>query len=458
MQRSNYRIFLDIRDSHGSCVLDMKQTDTHRRLRITLTEGGKHYPVAEGCYPIFTAKKPDGTVIYNLCQIHNGDVIYDITPQTTAAPGLLACEIRLLDAGKPLQPNPQGIFPEADAQLLTSAAFGIRVHPTVYNENDTLASTAEVSALSGAVLEAKAITQSLMEARNAGDFDGISASHHWDGTVLTITSGSGTSSADLRGPKGETGQAGPKGDKGDPGQTDLADHTVGSKAWSSQAIIDRLCPAFSLSGTLLHCHPVEAYPMSVNADAYFSYLLTVCGKNLYNKDAYPLIPNNMIRHSSGTFYPSDSFSATEDYIPAGHLRGQTLSIRKSPGETNYSTNAGIAFYNEDKQYISGTSKSQVTVPENASYLRFSILTTYAAQAQLELGSQVTDHEPYRGKTYHLEPDSLMTVPAISGKNTVFAHLFSDSGTPLTVTLTGRTDPLYTWEAVMDAIRKLGGTI
>lgn len=35
--------------------------------------------------------------------------------------------------------------------------------------------------------------------------DGISATHSWNGTVLTITSASGTSSADL---KGDTGAAG----------------------------------------------------------------------------------------------------------------------------------------------------------------------------------------------------------------------------------------------------------
>jgi hypothetical protein len=30
--------------------------------------------------------------------------------------------------------------------------------------------------------------------------DGVSVSHNWNGTILTITSASGTSSADLQGP------------------------------------------------------------------------------------------------------------------------------------------------------------------------------------------------------------------------------------------------------------------
>lgn len=57
--------------------------------------------------------------------------------------------------------------------------------------------------------------------------DGISATHEWNGTVLTITSASGTSSANLKGeigPKGDTGEVGPqgpKGDNGDKGETGL---------------------------------------------------------------------------------------------------------------------------------------------------------------------------------------------------------------------------------------------
>ncbi len=60
--------------------------------------------------------------------------------------------------------------------------------------------------------------------------DGISATHSWDGTVLTVTSASGTSSADLKGAKGDKGdqgaqgiqgakgEQGEKGDKGDKGE------------------------------------------------------------------------------------------------------------------------------------------------------------------------------------------------------------------------------------------------
>lgn len=48
------------------------------------------------------------------------------------------------------------------------------------------------------------------ELKGADGTDGVSCTHSWDGTTLTITSASGTSSADLKGEKG---------DKGDPGES-----------------------------------------------------------------------------------------------------------------------------------------------------------------------------------------------------------------------------------------------
>jgi hypothetical protein len=41
--------------------------------------------------------------------------------------------------------------------------------------------------------------------------DGISTTHSWNGTTLTVTSASGTYSADLKGEKGDTGAQGPRG-------------------------------------------------------------------------------------------------------------------------------------------------------------------------------------------------------------------------------------------------------
>ena len=47
--------------------------------------------------------------------------------------------------------------------------------------------------------------------------DGISVTHSWNGTVLTITSASGTSSSDLKGDKGDKGEQGKQGIQGEKG-------------------------------------------------------------------------------------------------------------------------------------------------------------------------------------------------------------------------------------------------
>lgn len=65
------------------------------------------------------------------------------------------------------------------------------------------------------------------------------------------------------GPAGETGPKGEKGDKGDPGEVNINDATVGADAWSSQNIVDRLCPAFAESGAAVTCTPVAGYPLGV---------------------------------------------------------------------------------------------------------------------------------------------------------------------------------------------------
>lgn len=59
-----------------------------------------------------------------------------------------------------------------------------------------------------------AVNDALAQAKASGEFDGadgISTTHSWSGTTLTMTSASGTSSADLKGEKGDTGAAGKDG-------------------------------------------------------------------------------------------------------------------------------------------------------------------------------------------------------------------------------------------------------
>jgi hypothetical protein len=59
--------------------------------------------------------------------------------------------------------------------------------------------------------------------------DGVSATHSWNGTVLTVTSASGTSSADLKGAKGDKGDS-IKGDTGSPGADGVSPTVAVSKS------------------------------------------------------------------------------------------------------------------------------------------------------------------------------------------------------------------------------------
>lgn len=89
------------------------------------------------------------------------------------------------------------------------------------DENAIYLTPDEATDLSGYVTTEQlnsAVDDALSEAKESGEFDGISATHSWNGTILTISSASGTSSANLKGDKGDQGETGPQGEKGEQGE------------------------------------------------------------------------------------------------------------------------------------------------------------------------------------------------------------------------------------------------
>ena len=95
------------------------------------------------------------------------------------------------------------IFSKVDATeieyILYSFPMKLRFDLT---SNGEFTENKEASELSAAVSLAKDYAE---QAKKFVGKDGISATHFWNGTVLTVTSGSGTTSADLKGEKGESG-------------------------------------------------------------------------------------------------------------------------------------------------------------------------------------------------------------------------------------------------------------
>lgn len=157
MTNSFYKISLDIHD-HGSNVsLKAKRGDTGRLLYITLMDGRKPYVFTDDCYAVFTAKKADGSILFNECSIIENVVTYAFTPQTCATVGKVECEVKLYGAEK---------------MLLTSARFTLIVEDTVYNEGDEVEPMSEVTALTALVSDATTLINDVESKLESGAFIG----------------------------------------------------------------------------------------------------------------------------------------------------------------------------------------------------------------------------------------------------------------------------------------------
>lgn len=186
---TDYRFLLDVHEINSQISLSFKQGETGRVLHITLTENGDIFDIPQDCVPVFTALKPDGTIIFNDCEIDGNEIIYTNTAQTAIVSGKVDCELRLYGAGN---------------TLLVSPHFTIFVHPTVYA--DQIESKDEVNTLTNLISEASTKLEN-------GDFiPKLSV-----GTVSTLPAGSvatvnisGTPEAPVLNfgiPQGEQGQA-----------------------------------------------------------------------------------------------------------------------------------------------------------------------------------------------------------------------------------------------------------
>lgn len=126
MNRINYRISLDMFEVAAQTTIKAKKGDTACSIHITLTENGKIYNITDGCYAVFSAKKPDGNYIFNsdTCSIEDNAIVYDFTEQTVPCEGVVECEVILFK----------------DEQRLTSPRFNLVVDSTVYNGEEIVSS------------------------------------------------------------------------------------------------------------------------------------------------------------------------------------------------------------------------------------------------------------------------------------------------------------------------------
>ena len=138
MKDSAYKISLDINGSGSQLVLNARHMDTGRKLYVSLRSGGEPYIIEKNCYAAFTAAKPDGTALYNACEIEGNEIVYEFTEQTCSVIGRSRCEIILYGP---------------DDKVITSPRFALLVDGTICPEGKVV-STDEFTALTHATSEA----------------------------------------------------------------------------------------------------------------------------------------------------------------------------------------------------------------------------------------------------------------------------------------------------------------
>ena len=186
MNDSAYKISLDINEHGSQVVLKAKQSDTGRKISISLRAGGSPYTIADDCYAVFAATKPDGSILYNACTIEGNEIIYEFTEQTCAAVGRNRCEIKLYGL---------------DDTLITSPRFALLVDGTVYPDG-RVESSNEFSALTHLIGDtlaatgnanqaAEAATQATVTANTAAD----AAYNAIEATVQATANASGAAAA-----------------------------------------------------------------------------------------------------------------------------------------------------------------------------------------------------------------------------------------------------------------------
>lgn len=375
----------------------------------------------------------------------------------------------LLQSGKPLC-----VYAVKDDITVKSKMFSVKYRERPENyvyEDDTrnyiykLIQDAEE-----ATKDATAVANDLREAKDAGEFNGPKGDKGDKGDTGVQGPKGEKGDTGVQGPKGDTGEQGPKGDKGDPGEVNINDDAVGSDAWSSKNIVDKLCPAFEKTGTVVQCEPVEGTSLKATYNAGGLFSITVCGKNLYDKDTYPLLTNGKYvgwaHRDSGILVSSENFRRT-GFIPVAHLAGQTINLNHAPT----SGNSGMAFYSSlptiegdypntgDNErlkaaFCGGGRGNNITVPDNAEYMIFTVPVANATNdLQIEIGSAATDYEPYWERKA-TDYDSAVVI-ANKGINTVVGY---DGVIPAEITVTGKADPVAIIEKLTNAVLSMGSNV
>lgn len=101
MNFSTYRFTLSLHLTQSQVSLPVTLGDNARVFLITLSDGGAHYVIGDGCLAKIEIKRPTGTILQEFCPIEkNSTIIYDFSQNegTAVVPGVHNCTITLYNA------------------------------------------------------------------------------------------------------------------------------------------------------------------------------------------------------------------------------------------------------------------------------------------------------------------------------------------------------------------------
>lgn len=216
------------------------------------------------------------------------------------------------------------------------------------------------------------------------------------------------------------------------------DTIVSRKPWSSKNTVDKLCPAFTESGAVVTCEPVEGYPLVVTASADVTKIMRT-GKNII---PFPYCEGSTGNRGGMTYTVLDGggvlisgnptaqsnfyFYGYENYTNCGFLKSGEYTFSLS-GDYTAVGNPFVYVYSTSKGILGGiniaiSNSVSFTVTEDlqdvAIYTVFALnnYCTGTINPQLEVGSTMTAYEPYQGGEFAIGEE----ITAIAGANTLWA--------------------------------------
>lgn len=167
MERSIYRITLDLHDRRPLVTLRMTSGDTARRIYVSFADGTVPYVLTPDISARLCAVKPSGLQIFNTMTVEDGTAYYDVTAATLAESGTVECQVRLYDAENRLMSSPRFML-EVSESLLDEQSVESTDEYTALTEALGEVSGA-VSACESAAAEAEEVIAAAQEAAEAAN-------------------------------------------------------------------------------------------------------------------------------------------------------------------------------------------------------------------------------------------------------------------------------------------------